>query len=62
MLVYILHQRRLAKFVGVYTDRKAAEAEQELQNNSDIINYYDITPVALTTDKFMEAILANKDN
>lgn len=60
MLVYILHQRDKPVFVGVYTDLKAAEAEQEFQDDHDPINWYDIAIVALTTDKFMEAIL--KDN
>lgn len=62
MLVYILHPRRYVQFVGVYTDLKAAEAEQELQDDSDPINWYDITPVALTTDKFMYSVLSAKDS
>ena len=57
MLVYILHQRSKPVFVGVYTDLKAAEAEQKLQDAHDPINWYDIDIVALTTDKFMEATL-----
>ena len=57
MLVYILHQRGNPIFVGVYTDLKAAEAEQLLQNDADLHYWYDIIPVALTTDKFMETIL-----
>ena len=60
MLVYIVHQRGKPLFVGVYTDLKAAEAEQKLQDDHDPINWYDIDIVELTTDKFMEAIL--KDN
>ena len=60
MLVYILHQRGNPIFVGVYTDLKTAEAEQKIQDEHDPINWYDIATVALTTDKFMEAIL--KDN
>ena len=60
MLVYILHQRGKPVFVGVYTDLKAAEAEQKLLDDHDPINWYDIDIVELTTDKFMEAIL--KDN
>lgn len=57
MLVYILHQRGNPIFVGVYTDLKTAEAEQKIQDDLDLHYWYDITPIELTTDSFMESVL-----
>ena len=62
MTVYIVHSRGHSDFHGVYTDVAIAEHVCHTCNENDPFRYWDITPIELTTDSFMEFVLTNKDS
>ena len=62
MLVYIVHLRNQSEFEGVFTDLPTAEKVCYKCNRNDPFKYWDITPIELTTDSFMESVLTNKDS
>lgn len=57
MTVYIVHLRNHADFNGVYTDLATAQQACYVCNENDPFRYWGITPIELTTDSFIEAIL-----
>ena len=57
MTVYIVHRRNHSDFKGVYTDITIAQHVCYTCNQEDIFSYWDITPIELTTDFFMESVL-----
>ena len=57
MTIYIVHLRGHSNFNGVYTDLIGAQQACYICNEEDIFNYWDITPIELTTDSFMECVL-----
>ena len=62
MTVYIVHLINHSDFHGVYTDLTTAEQACYICNEEDPFRYWDITPIELTTDSFMESVLTNKDS
>lgn len=62
MTVYIVHVSRGFDFHGVYIDPEKAKLECFMCNEQDLFRYWDITPIELTTDSFMESVLTNKDS
>ena len=62
MIIYIVHRRNHSDFKGVYTDLTTAQQACYICNQEDIFSYWDITPIELTTDSFMESVLTNKDS
>lgn len=62
MTVYIVHLRNHSDFHGVYTDAVIAQQVCYTCNENDPFRYWDITPIELTTDSFMESVLTNKDS
>lgn len=64
MTVYIVHIRNHSEFHGVYTDLAIAQQVYYTCtcNKNNPFEYWDITPIELTTDSFMESVLTNKDN
>ena len=57
MTVYIVHSRGHSDFHGVYTDLTTAQQACYICNEEDPFRYWDITPIELTTDSFMESVL-----
>lgn len=62
MTVYIVHLRNYSEFHGVYTDLAIAQQVCYTYNENDPFRYWDIAPIELTTDSFMESVLTNKDS
>ena len=62
MIVYIVHLRKDSYFHGAYTDVAIAQQVCYMCNENDPFRYWDITPIELTTDSFMESVLTNKDS
>ena len=62
MTVYMVHLKNHANFNGVYTDLTTAQQACDICNEEDLFRYWDITPIELTTDSFMESVLTNKDS
>ena len=62
MTVYIVHLRSHPDFHGIYTDILVAQQACDICNAEDLFEYWDITPIELTTDSFMESVLTNKDS
>ena len=60
MLVYIVHLRNHSEFEGVFTDLPTAKKACYKRNLHDLVRYWDISQIELTTDKFMKTVL--KDN
>ena len=57
MTVYIVHLRGHSDFNGVYTDLTTAQQACDVCDEEDQFRYWDITPIELTTDSFMESVL-----
>ena len=57
MTVYIVHLEGNSHFNGVYTDLITAQQACYTCNEEDLFRYWDITPIELTTDSFMESVL-----
>ena len=57
MTVYIVHLRNHSDFHEVYTDISVAQQACYICNEEDLFSYWDITPIELTTDSFMELTL-----
>ena len=57
MTVYIVHLINHSDFHGVYTDLTTAEQACYICNEEDTFRCWDITPIELTTDSFMELTL-----
>ncbi len=57
MTIYIVHLRGHSDFNGVYTDLITAQQACYICNEEDPFRYWDITPIELTTDSFMESVL-----
>ena len=57
MTVYMVHLRNNHDFHGVYTDLAIAQQVCYTCNRNDPFEYWDITPIELTTDSFMESVL-----
>ena len=59
MTVYIVFTNHITnpEFYGVYTDLEKAKLECSVCNEQDLIRYWDISPIELTTDSFMESVL-----
>ena len=62
MTVYIVHLKNHSNFHGVYTDISIAQQACYVCNEDDPFRYWDITPIELITDSFMESVLINKDS
>ena len=62
MTVYIVHRRGHSDFHGVYTDISTAQQACRICIEKDPFSYWNITPIELTTDSFMESVLTNKDS
>ena len=60
MTVYIVHRRSHSALNGVYTDLTTAQQACYVCNEEDPFRYWDITPIELITDSFMESVLTNK--
>ena len=61
MTIYIVHIRNHSGFHGVYTDISVAQQACHICNEEDPFRYWDITPIELTTDSFMEFVLIKND-
>ena len=57
MTVYIVHFKNHSDFHGVYTDISVAQQAYYTCNEEDQFRYWNITPIELTTDSFIESIL-----